>query len=257
MNANQLEEKRAHELAVQEIEDQIAAEEDDAKKEVLKVELNARQEKLDALIERFAKTTLETALSGEAPRVSQMRRSQMDVGAGGTIPNSVGPIQAPMPMPSHQGHYNPRYNPTQHYAGPGQYSTAGRTSARGFSGYVPRGGRHSGNRGGQGGQHYAGGANAPVPEWAQEEYGPPSGSTPSRSYPYERAANGSGGYLDSTDLGFYDQPVGPPGGRGRGRGRGRGYYEATGGSASYYGAPGGPGVGGEIQFDTFAGQDRY
>lgn len=252
LSASQLEEKRAHEAAVKEIEDQIEAEEDESKKEVLRVERKARQEKLDSLIERFAKTTLETALSGEAPRVSQMRKAQVEAIAPAAIPPAVAPV--PMAVPPQQGNYNPRYNPTQHYAGPGHHPAGGgRGGARGFKGYVPRGGRHSGR-----GRHGGGRHNQPLPEWAKDEYAAAGGA--SAQYPYDRNVNGSGGYIDTTssDQGFYDRPAGS-GSRGRGRGRGRsGYYNSSStSSAGYYGAPGGQGVGGEIQFDTFAGQDRY
>lgn len=53
LNPQQLEEKRAHEAAVKEIEDEISLEDDNSKREVLSTELAARQQKLDALMERF------------------------------------------------------------------------------------------------------------------------------------------------------------------------------------------------------------
>lgn len=53
LNPAQLEEKKSHEAAVKEIEDQIGAETDEKKKDILKVELAARQSKLDALMDRF------------------------------------------------------------------------------------------------------------------------------------------------------------------------------------------------------------
>lgn len=48
-----MEEKRAHEAAVQEIQDEISLEDDDAKRVVLAAELKARQDKLEALMEGF------------------------------------------------------------------------------------------------------------------------------------------------------------------------------------------------------------
>ena len=53
LNPTQLEEKRAHEGAVKEIQEQIDAEEDAGKKEVLAAELAARKGKLDSLMEGF------------------------------------------------------------------------------------------------------------------------------------------------------------------------------------------------------------
>lgn len=53
LNPAQLEERKSHEAAVKEIEDQIGAEKDEKKKDILKVELAARQSKLDALMDRF------------------------------------------------------------------------------------------------------------------------------------------------------------------------------------------------------------
>lgn len=53
LNPAQLEERKSHEAAVKEIEDQIGAEADEKKKDLLKVELAARQSKLDALMDRF------------------------------------------------------------------------------------------------------------------------------------------------------------------------------------------------------------
>lgn len=53
LNAQQLEEKRAAEAAVAEIEELLAAEEDDAQQGPLKEELQARQAQLDELIAGF------------------------------------------------------------------------------------------------------------------------------------------------------------------------------------------------------------
>ena len=204
LNAQQLEEKREQEAAVKEIEDQIAAEEDAAKKEVLLVELSARETKLNSLMERFAKITLEAAMSGEAPRVSQLRRQQMEgavavgVGVGGalgTMPHPPLPTQQPQqqgfpgyyPAGGQQQQqsqqYNPRYNPTQQYAGPNQPRGGGASGYQqrggfdhynaGGRSYVPRGGGSGGgSRGGRGG-----GGRGGVPDWAKEEYagGPPGG----------------------------------------------------------------------------------
>lgn len=53
LSPQQVEEKRAHEAAVQEIQDEISLEDDDAKRVVLAAELKARQDKLEALMEGF------------------------------------------------------------------------------------------------------------------------------------------------------------------------------------------------------------
>lgn len=53
LNAQQLEEKRAAEAAVAEIEELLAAEENDAQKGPLKEELQARRAQLDELIAGF------------------------------------------------------------------------------------------------------------------------------------------------------------------------------------------------------------
>ena len=286
LNASQLEEKRAHEAAVKEIEDQVAAEEDAAKKEVLRVELAARETKLNSLMERFAKVTLEAAMSGEAPRVSQLRRQQLEAAGGAPVPHAApggGYGQGPPPAAGTGGHYNPRYNPTQQYAGSNNNQRGGYNQQQptrggfehynaGGRSYVPRGGGRGGAGGNGGGRGGRGGA---LPEWAREEYPPAApvgggggggggsyrgGYDSSKSY---RPASG-GGYGDTSDAGFFDQPSGGGGGGGRGRGRGRGGGgRGGGGGGGYYDtfstgySGGGRGVGGEIDFDTFSGQDRY
>jgi hypothetical protein len=54
LNHAQLEQKEAAEAAVEEVKAELAVAEDDSKKELLKVELADREEKLDALMEGFA-----------------------------------------------------------------------------------------------------------------------------------------------------------------------------------------------------------
>ncbi len=273
LNASQLEEKRAHEAAVKEIQDQVEAEEDATKKEVLRVELAAREAKLNSLTERFAKSTLEAAMSGEAPRVSQMRKQQLEAAAAAAPVHAMGPYPVPggqAPQPG--SNYNPRYNPTQQYAGPNANQRGGYQQQRGGFEHYNAGGRNYVPRGGRGGR---GGGRGGTPEWAQEEYptsgggggggrgggGHRGGFDSSGGY---RPAPG-GGYGDTSDAGFFDQPSGAggaPRGGGGGRGGGRGGRGGRGGNyydvfnpTGYSGA--GRGVGGEINFDTFAGQDRY
>jgi hypothetical protein len=268
LNASQLEEKRAHEAAVKEIQDQVEAEEDATKKEVLRVELAAREAKLNSLTERFAKSTLEAAMSGEAPRVSQMRKQQLEAAAAAAPPQAMGQYPGGA-VAVHPGgsNYNPRYNPTQQYAGPNQ--RGGYQQQRGGFEHYNAGGRNYVPRGGRGGR--GGGRGGGVPEWAQDEYsagrggggGHRGGFDSSGGY---RPAPG-GGYGDTSDAGFFDAPSGRGGrggggggggggsrGGGGGRGRGGNYYDVF--NPTGYGG-GGRGVGGEINFDTFAGQDRY
>jgi len=271
LNASQLEEKRAHEAAVKEIEEQVEAEEDVTKKEVLRVELAAREAKLTSLTERFAKTTLEAAMSGEAPRVSQMRKQQLEAAAAAAPPQTMGQYPGGaggggIPQGSN---YNPRYNPTQQYAGPNQRGGYQQQQYAGFEHYNA-GGRNYVPRGGRGGR--GAGRGGATPEWAQEDYpagrgggGHRGGFDSSGEY---RPASG-GGYGDTSDAGFFDQPSGGGGGGSRGGGNrgggGRGGGGHRGGRAgNYYDVfnptgygGGGRGVGGEINFDAFAGQDRY
>lgn len=242
LSASQLEEKRSMEAAVKEIEDQIEAEEDESKKDVLRVEAAARQLKLDGLMERFAKVTLETALSGEAPRVSQLRRQHAEA------------AMQVAPFPAQLTQYSQRYNPTRDQYGTPTHRAGGRGGR--YDQYQV-GGRGGGSRGGG-----RAGAGGQLPDWAkEEEYG--------GNGPYAR---GGYNYTDAGEAAFYDQS--PPsgyayaGGRGRGRSRGRGrdaqahgvpqgaYFDSFAGQTGGYGGPG-RGVGGEIEFDTFSGQDRY
>lgn len=245
LNAAQLEEKKSFEAAVKEIEDQIEAEEDESKKDVLRVEAAARQAKLDALMERFAKVTLETALSGEAPRVSQIRRAHGEVPQVPAMP----PVAAP-----HQ--YNSRYNPTRD-----QYTNPHRGGqSRGGNSYQSGGRGYTSSRGGRG--YYA-------PEWARDDpsamYSRPSHQQYMGDPPLPPPSV-------SSDLDFYDNHHHynhqGSGHRQRGRGGARGargnggYYEpfppAAGYSQRGYGGPG-RGVGGEIEFDDgfSVSQDRY
>lgn len=214
LNASQLEEKRAHEAAVKEIEEQVEAEEDATKKEVLRVELAAREAKLNSLTERFAKTTLEAAMSGEAPRVSQMRKQQLEAAAAAPPPQIMGQYPGAAGGGGGGGgalqgsNYNPRYNPTQQYAGPNQ--RGGYQQQHGGFEHYNAGGRNYVPRGGRGGRGVGGGGRGgSTPEWAQEDYpagrgggGHRGGFDSSGGY---RPAPG-GGYGDTSDAGFFDQP---------------------------------------------------
>lgn len=223
LNPAQLEERKSHEAAVKEIEDQIGAEADEKKKDLLKVELAARQSKLDALLDRFVKMTIENAKSGEAPRMSHLRKNQAHP-----------ELQGPLPPPG----YNQRYNPTQQYAGGHRGGGAHRGgSYGGRSGYVPVHGQQQVQRGGGSGR---GGRYNEIPEWAKEEYV----SMGNQMQPSAIDAEAT----------FYDYGSAPGSHAGRGRGRrGRGREH----SAFYKGPFPGRGVGGEIEFDSYSTQDRY
>ncbi|KAI8113760.1 hypothetical protein M9435_003752 [Picochlorum sp. BPE23] len=215
----QHEEKKSHEAAVKEIEDQIEKESDEKKKDLLRVELRARVETLDALMERFVAMTLENAKSGDVPRVSQLRKVQHEMhqhergGAAGVV---------------HQH----RYKPTQQYTSrhPGQQYTG-----RG-GGHPPRGG--GGGRSGyvptpvDGGRYGRGG----VPEWAHHQPG----------------RGGGGGGIDAGAV-MYPEYSAHRGGRGGGGGR----QQLPPRDVFYQGPFPGRGVGGEIEFDSFSDQDRY
>jgi hypothetical protein len=223
LNPAQLEERKSHEAAVKEIEDQIGAETDEKKKDILKVELAARQSKLDALMDRFVKMTIENAKSGEAPRMSHIRKSH--------APQDH--HHGPIPPPG----YNQRYNPTQQYAGGHRGGHRG-GSYGGRSGYVPvHGGQPVQRGGGSGGR---GGRYNEIPEWAKEEY--------------VNMGNQVQASAIDAEANFYDYGSAPGSHAGRGRGRrGRGREH----SAFYKGPFPGRGVGGEIEFDSFTTQDRY
>lgn len=221
----QHEEKKSHEAAVKEIEEQIEKESDEKKKDLLRVELRARVETLDALMERFVAMTLENAKSGDVPRVSQLRKVQqheLQQHERGSSPAMV-----------HQHRYKPTQQYTRH---PGQYRGGGhppRGGGGGRSGYVPTpvdGGMNRGGRYGRGG----------VPEWANA--------------PYHQPGRGGGG----TDAGavMYPEYSAHRSGRGGGGGGGR-QQQMPQRDVFYQGPFPGRGVGGEIEFDSFSDQDRY
>ncbi|KAL4457646.1 hypothetical protein ABPG75_012511 [Micractinium tetrahymenae] len=256
LSGAQLEEKRQAEAEIEETKEALGLEDDEGKRAALQAQLSERQKKLDDLMETFAKVTLETALSGGAPRVSQIRQQQQlaqEQGAPGAAPGGYG-----------QGRGG--YGQGQQYSGGGSFGgrefteVAGRGGgggggSRGFPKYQDRGGfsdsyqqperQGSGRRGG----------GPRLPEWALD---------------------------DAADAGFYDAPAatsafiasggfqggggGPQqggggysgGGRGgRGGRNNRGGGGGGGGSGGYS-----RGLGGEFQFSegdsSFgAGQDRF
>ena len=262
LNAKQNEERKAHEAAVNEVEDQIAAEEDEGKRDVLRVELLARQEKLDALMEQFAKATLDSALSGEAPRVSEMRRKQQQIEQQQQQQQQQQLFPTGRPTPQ-QYQYS-----SSHGGGHHQHpSYKGRYGRGGFS--------HN--------YQEKSGAGSSIPEWALQESdslrseGGYGGGISMGSY---RATQYRTGAYEDSDMGFFDQPTGavgspavvggtkgPRGGSSgyRGRRPSGGHGQLQGFSAFPSSTPTSPplpgsttsnrGIGGEISIDF--GQDRY
>lgn len=244
LTPEQNQERLSHEAAVQEVQRQIDGESNEKKKDLLQIELDARQKKLDELMEEFVNMTLEHAKSGEAPRMSQLRKLQQD-----QVP--PGYVSGP-PVPQQQ-FYSSRYNPTQQYHqnnqgrggyhggrggqnahGRGYYTSTNNTSNNTSSGVnTGRGGRGGGTQRGRGYHGY--------PHQQDLEEFPPEG-----------------GDMDGT---FYDRQFSTRGAR-HGRqqhpgGMQRQTPATITGDAFYQGPFPGRGVGGEIEFDSFVGQDRY
>lgn len=244
-------ERVSHEAAVKEVQQQIDGEPDEKKRDLLQVERDARQKKLDELMEQFVHVTLEHAKSGEAPRMSQLRKMQQE-----QVP--VPPGYTTGPPVVQQPVYSNRYNPTQQYhqnnQGRGGYAHGGRgghtAHGRGYynnnntnintsSGMTTRGGRGGGGM--QRGRGYHGNPAQQGQDW--EEFSPEMGD------------------IDGT---LYETPNRQYAGRGGRQGR----QQHPGGmqrqmptsltsDAFYQGPYPGRGVGGEIEFDSFTGQDRY
>lgn len=283
LNSTQVEEKRSHEAAVKEIQDQIISEEDQAKKDLLQAELAARQQSLDDVMAKFEKVTLETALSGEAPRMSEMRRKQllqqqaMDPeqlqqyqqqynyqhrgGAGGGPPGGGGAA---------------RYNPTQQYRGGARGGGGGRHYNNNTNSQQYRGGRGGRGRG-------SGSGSGHLPEWAVDDPSSSIASSASHgggSFDAQGSFKGGGyrtGAYDDSDAGFFDGISGSNGGGGRGGYRGGGGHSGgrgggRGGGMHHHhhhnhqgdiplpplgGGGSAGGIGGEINIDTSFGQDRY
>lgn len=135
LSGPQLEEKKAQEARVQEIEEAAAQAEDPTKRDALEKEAAAQRLELEQMLEGFEKMMLEAALAGSAPRVSSIRRSHQD---------AAGEAQQ-----AHQGAQQPgvgRYHPTQgyHMGRHQQQLDDGLPPSRGFpngqygKGYVPR-----------------------------------------------------------------------------------------------------------------------
>jgi len=248
LSPEQNQERMSHEAAVKEIEKQIEGESDEKKRDLLHVELKLRQDKLDDLMERFVNATLETAKSGEAPRMSHLRKLQQNQ----TLP--FGPVEqvpgAVAPGVGSQYQYNNRYNPTQQYhqQNRGGHHQSNRGGYQNRGAYHNRGGKvghqYHQSRGGARGGHFQG-IQQQIPEWAREEY----------------SAHTSNGMIDQ-DGSFYD--VGFSRGRGRqshhtgGHRQQRDHIGNSVQDVFYQGPYPGRGVGGEIEFDSlYPGQDRY
>lgn len=248
LSPEQNQERMSHEAAVKEIEKQIEGESDEKKRDLLQVELKLRQDRLDALMERFVNATLETAKSGEAPRMSHLRKMQQHQTLPfGAVEQAPGVVAYGV---GSQHQQNNRYNPTQQYhlQNRGGHHQSNRGGYQNRGGYNNRGGKvgqpyHQSRGGARGGRSQ--GIQQQIPEWAREEY----------------SNHQSNGMIDQ-DGSAYD--VGFSRGRGRQSHHGGGqrqHRDHTGNSAQdvfYQGPFPGRGVGGEIEFDSlYPGQDRY
>lgn len=251
LTPEQNQERMSHEAAVKEVQQQIDGETDEKKKDLLQVELDARQKKLDELMEQFVHVTLEHAKSGEAPRMSQLRKQQQEQ-------VHVAPGYTTVPPVAQQPFYSNRYNPTQQYhqnsQGRGGYSQGGKgghtSHGRGHyntnnsnnntsSGMTTRGGRTG--VGMQRGRGYHGHPNQHGQDW--EEYSAEMGDAGETTYDTQ-----SRQYLARGVRQGRQQHSG---------GIQRQIPTSLTGDAFYQGPFPGRGVGGEIEFDSFTGQDRY
>lgn len=195
LNAQQLDEKRAAEAAVEEINELIDAATSESSKEQLQEELTARQAKLDELMAGFEKLALEAAKSGEFVRPSERRRQLLESqGSGNGIPGL---------MAGGTG------DPYRDAAG----------------GYDPRGGAEGYRGGGRGGYGGGGGGGGSYREAGGYRDGRPGGGYGGGgggSGSYERrggAFGGRGGYDRGGSRGFNDYQEQDGGHYDRGYGR--------------------------------------
>eukprot|EP00879_Flechtneria_rotunda_P004671 GHRR01004933.1.p1 GENE.GHRR01004933.1~~GHRR01004933.1.p1 ORF type:complete len:299 (+),score=89.26 GHRR01004933.1:92-988(+) len=139
LNAQQLEDKRAAEAAVAEVQELLAAEPDEAAQAGIREELAARQAQLDELMAGFEKLALEAAAKGEFARPSEWRRQQqLLLESQGSADNGYGGVGD---LPGIGG-----YSRGGSYGG---YRDGGRS---GYGGYNRDGGAGSGYRDGPGGR---------------------------------------------------------------------------------------------------------
>ena len=91
LTPEQSQEKLSVEAAVREIEEQMEREGDEKKREILKVELVARQQKLDGLLDRFAKEVLSEGgkHAGQRERYNPTRNTNEVPGVNGGMMNQM------------------------------------------------------------------------------------------------------------------------------------------------------------------------
>lgn len=234
LNAAQLEEKRAAEAAVEEVQELIEAETSEDGKGPLREELAARQAKLDELVAGFEKLALEAAIKGEFVRPSERRRQLLESQGSGGYGNGDPSAAAPYRSGSMDGR-------------PGGYG--GYDRPRGFSNYEER--PLDEGRGGRGGGGFGGGYDREGGGgYQQRDYRGPSDydnvetfGTGAAGYGRDRRGGGRGGGGD----------------RGGGRSYGTGSFGSGGGGRGF----GGGGGGGfdDDYISPYAGggeaQDRY
>lgn len=247
LNAQQLEEKRAAEAAVEEIKHQIEAEGSTATAEVLQAELLSRQHSLDELLERFEKMALEAAQTGQVQRPSERRHQQQQQGA---LPSRGYGRSGEVFDNAHTGEYGRNYPQSRPSGGRG-----------GYSGYVPHDsserrseGQRNGGRGGSYQDRSYGSGYAGPSSYDNTGHNGQDGSdfgSGFKSY----SNRSSAGYGESRNYGDSRGQYGDSRGRGRGRGQYRGHndeaYGRYGDSHGNY-----PGMGGSHADNSkFGGDD--
>ncbi|KAI8467598.1 MAG: hypothetical protein J3K34DRAFT_32241 [Monoraphidium minutum] len=164
LNPQQLDEKRAAEAAIAEIQDVHDGETDSVKKGELAEELTARKAALDALMDGFEKLAVEAAARGEVMRPSERRQKAIEEGRPGYVAGGLeragsggvygsGAIAGPGGYGGGEGGFG-RGGGGGGYGGRGGYGGGRGGGGGGFPGYEDRGGFGGGSyerRGGGGG----------------------------------------------------------------------------------------------------------
>ncbi|CAL5225429.1 g8245 [Coccomyxa viridis] len=241
LTPEQLDAKTALESAVEDVKQELAAENDDSKKDALTTELKEKETKLDTLMAEFEKMAVDRARSGEigirpSERRRQVEEAQLAAGGGG-------------------GYGAPK---ADGYGAPARGGFGG--GGRGFAG---RTGYDYGNGGARGGGRGGGGS-----------FG--AGYQPTGNYSggggFSGGSGQGGGYRDSyKDAGGGYEAAGQGGFSGSPSGGFEGSYGGRGGGSSRGGRGGGAGAGGlydrfdagsygggDVEYQSpYANQDRF
>jgi len=241
LTPEQNQERLSGEAAVKEIEDQINLEEDEKRKEILKVELEARKDKLDVLMEKFAKEVLEVNEKTKSHQRERYNPTRQGGHSGEGVPNTMGMAyaQASGYVQRDQSGHQQQYN---------HFNTNRGHSGRGYSGYGqngPMGNSHGYNHHGRGG---AGGhaGHAAVGRFAYGNPNPAVGNQRGHGHThqvYQQQQPPQQHYNDDYHVSPHIQQ--PP--------------QHSSQHAFYQGPPAGVGMGGEIEFDgpEFGSWPRY